>query len=89
MKNIKNYYINIEYSDKAFMNYKVGDRVFDPRFGYGIITEIKNEKFTYRINVEFNHDINYDYTIDGRPFITAEPCLYKLRETKINSNLAR
>lgn len=33
MKNIKNYHINIEYSDKAFINYEVGNRVFDPRFG--------------------------------------------------------
>lgn len=89
MKNVKNYHINIEYSDETFMNYEVGNRVFDPRFGYGVITEIRDETFIYRINVVFKYDINYDYTIDGRPFIGATPCLYKSNEIKVNSNLFR
>lgn len=47
MKNHKNYYINIKYSDKAFIDYELGNRVFDPRFGCEVITKIRDEKFIY------------------------------------------
>ena len=53
---------------KQFSNAKVGDKVWDIRFGWGEITEIR-KKDGYPITVEFYDDDNVIvdiYTLDGK-----------------------
>jgi len=61
--------------------FKVGDKVFDIRYGWGVISEI-HEGLEFPISVHFDDD-NYDfYTYDGRITNTSIPFLsfteYKL-----------
>jgi hypothetical protein len=47
--------------------FKVGDKVFDCRYGWGIVNFIVDKSF-YPINVKFGR-YSYDYTWDGRAFL--------------------
>jgi hypothetical protein len=47
--------------------FKVGDKVFDYRYGWGIVNFIVDKSF-YPINVKFG-EYSYDYTWDGRAFL--------------------
>ena len=45
--------------------FKVGDKVFDARYGWGEVSNIDNDKDLYPIYVTFNQCTGY-YTWDGR-----------------------
>lgn len=54
--------------------YRVGDRVYSPNFGEGIVTEIDKNRAEYPIKVEWLSDAQYIksetdyYSIDGKYF---------------------
>lgn len=61
------------------MSFEVGDKVFDIRFGKGIVMEIGEDNSDYPVVVHFtNHDIDItDYTLDGKLSASdALPTLY-------------
>jgi len=61
--------------------FKVGDKVFDIHYGWGVIIEV-NSDYTYPISVEFDDDNFESYTYDGRSCEDENPFLsfteYKL-----------
>jgi hypothetical protein len=54
--------------------FKIGDKVFDIFYGWGVIIEV-NQDFTYPICVEFDGDNLESYTYDGRINNTNSPTL--------------
>ena len=54
--------------------FKVGQKVFDIRYGWGVVNETYNYSIMYPISVKFLRD-NVTYTLDGRSYHAHLPLL--------------